>query len=199
VRWDNLFDDLEGQLAQGLSAEDVDIRAEEERLRLAQLTIRERLLAIQESYERSDDYAVRLGLTNGATLDVRPVSIGKDWVSGDIRGTTQLNDQCIVPLAAIARIVLSRDHVRRSLAGVRKETGAAISARISVPFVLRDLCRRRASVDIVTASATIHGTIDRVGRDHLDIAVHEADAPRRESSVSHFEIVPLNQVVFVRL
>ena len=45
MRWDNLFDDLESQLEQELTAEEVDLQAEEERLRLARLCIRDRLRA----------------------------------------------------------------------------------------------------------------------------------------------------------
>ncbi len=43
MRWDNLFDDLESQLEQELGAEDVDLLAEEERLRLGRLALRDRL------------------------------------------------------------------------------------------------------------------------------------------------------------
>lgn len=46
MRWDDLFDDLESQLEQELGAEDVDLLAEEERLRLGRLTLRDRLLAM---------------------------------------------------------------------------------------------------------------------------------------------------------
>ena len=46
MRWDNLFDDLESQLEQELTAEEVDLQAEEERLRLARLGIRDRLRSL---------------------------------------------------------------------------------------------------------------------------------------------------------
>ena len=42
MRWDNLFDDLESQLEQELDAEDIDLLAEEERLRLGRLGLRDR-------------------------------------------------------------------------------------------------------------------------------------------------------------
>ena len=80
------------------------------------------------------------------------------------------------------------------------EAGAhSLSARLTLPFVLRDLCRRRAALDLHTAVGDVHGTIDRVGRDHLDIAVHEPGKPRRSSSVTQYRIVPLGQLLLVRL
>ncbi|CAN5201946.1 hypothetical protein BH09ACT1_BH09ACT1_01770 [soil metagenome] len=71
------------------------------------------------------------------------------------------------------------------------------SARLGIGFVLRDLCRRRLPVDIGLAGGRYHGTIDRVGSDHLDLAEHELDSPRREAAVIHYRIVPLDRLVLV--
>jgi hypothetical protein len=65
--------------------------------------------------------------------------------------------------------------------------------------VLRDLCRRRCAVELVLTGGPLHGTIDRVGRDHCDLAVHEAGAVRREAAVSHYRIVPFDQLLLVRM
>jgi hypothetical protein len=64
---------------------------------------------------------------------------------------------------------------------------------------LRDLCRRRRAVDLDLLTGAIHGTIDRVGRDHVDLALHERGTPRRESEVTQHRIVPLAQLRLVRL
>jgi hypothetical protein len=199
MRWDNLFDDLESQLEQGLSAEEVDLRAEEERLRLGRLTVRDRILSIRESYDKRADYAIRLVLTSGDLVDVRPVTIGRDWISGDIRDETPRRRQCIVPIASIAGIALHKEQVRRSLNDSQRETGESLAARLGLPFVLRDLCRRRVDVEIATPAAPVTGTIDRVGKDHVDVAVHEADTPRRDTEVSGYRLVPFVQIVIVRL
>lgn len=74
-----------------------------------------------------------------------------------------------------------------------------MSARLGLAFVLRDLSRRRCELDLVLSSGTVHGTIDRVGRDHCDLAEHEAGTPRRESSVAQYRIVPLDQLLMIRL
>ncbi len=197
MRWDNLFDDLEGQLEQELGAEETDLRAEEERLRLGRLALRDRLVALGYGVETGP---VRVSLTDGSILDLSPRTFGRDWISGDLVDQSARNAQFIVPLQAIAGILLTRAQVADSLADVAPpESDRGLSRRLGLAFVLRDLCRRRQSVELVLRDGVITGTIDRVGRDHLDLAVHEAGTARRESLVSHYRVVPFSRVLFVRL
>ena len=204
MRWDRLFDDLEGQLEHELSAEELDHAAEEERLRLGRLSLRDRLLALHEARagleEHAPPAAVAVALRNGDQIAVRPTTFGRDWFAADIVDDRHRRTQCVVPLAAVAALVLTRAQVDASLNPVTSEAGAhSLSARLTLPFVLRDLCRRRAGVDLRTLDGVVHGTIDRVGRDHLDLAVHEAGRQRRQSAVSQYRVVPLDQLVLVRL
>ncbi|WP_241975494.1 MULTISPECIES: hypothetical protein [unclassified Cryobacterium] len=79
MRWDNLFDDLEGQLEHELNAEDLELRAEEERLRLGRLSLRHRLMGLGAgSGPRAGGGVVRLVLTSGVTLAIRPTTFGRD-------------------------------------------------------------------------------------------------------------------------
>ncbi len=209
MRFDNLFDDLEGQLEQELSADDVGVRAEEERLRLGRLVVRDRLVAIQRSESPHSAYSVRVQLIDGTTLALRPDTVGRDWFSADLVAEGAASSTCIVPLAAVAALLLSREQVAQSL----RELPATVSgepplaARLTLSFVLRDLCRRRAAVEVREASPVLHptavgaahGTIDRVGRDHFDLAMHEAGSARRERSVSHYRVVPFTRVLFIRV
>lgn len=200
MRWDNLFDDLEGQLEQELGAEETDLRAEEERLRLGRLALRDRLVALHGAEHGPDDWSVRATLVNGTMLSIRPRTFGRDWVSGDVVSDSLRPAQFIMPLAAIASLALSRDQVRSSLerAGdIEPERG--LSRRLGLAFVLRDLCRRRRSVELLLRNGTLAGTLDRVGRDHFDIAVHEPGSARRENAVSQYCIVPFSQVLLVRV
>lgn len=200
MRWDNLFDDLESQLEHGLTAEEIDLQAEEERLRLARMSLRERILSLYESGEASGSSTIRMQLIGGATIVVRPLSFGKDWFSAELVEEAQRHSQCIVPLAAVAGLLLGREQVRFSLlASSGPESGRGLSARLGVAFVLRDLCRRRRAIELHLAEGVVHGTIDRVGRDHLDLAVHEPGSPRRENEVSHYRVIPLGQVLLVRM
>ncbi len=196
MRWDNLFDDLEGQLEQELSAEDLDVRAEEERLRLGRLSLRDRIVAAQEA----DLGGIRLLLSDGTTRTVRPQTFGRDWFSADLLDGDMRRAHAIVPMAGIAAVLFDREQSTVSLTATPSELSqTSLPARLTLSFVLRDLCRRRTAVDVVTALGTVHGTIDRVGRDHLDLAVHEAGAPRRESAVRELRAIPLTQLVLVTL
>lgn len=196
MRWDNLFDDLESQLEGEIRAEEADLRVEEERLRRARLSLRERLVALADS-DTGAHSSVRLLLASGRTIDVVPSTIGRDWVSGQIVRDGGIRAHGIVPFSALHGVVLSRGQVERSTA---EEPGAGgLSARLGLGYVLRDLCRRRGALDIsLVNGGTVHGTIDRVGRDHIDLAVHDAGVPRREREVSHYRLIPLEVIEMVR-
>ncbi|MDQ1553995.1 MAG: hypothetical protein QOK46_1073 [Microbacteriaceae bacterium] len=203
MRWDNLFDDLESQLEQELTAEEIDLQAEEERLRLARMSIQDRVFAIYGSMGAAEGSAIRLLLKSGETISVRPAAFGKDWFSADLVDDARRHSQCVVPIHAIAALVLTREQVAQSL-GESAASGSTasprgISARLNLAFVLRDLCRRRRSLELHLPGSVLHGTIDRVGRDHLDLAVHEPGTARRENEVTHYRLVPFEQVLFVRI
>src|SRR6201747_2088959 len=198
MRWDNLFDDLESQLEQELTAEEVDLQAEEERLRLARLGIRDRLRALQAAVA---DGARMLCLILAAhsRVTTAPATFGRDWVAGELVEESGRRPQCILPLDSVDGVVLDRAQVMQSLEPLGEESSGALSARLGLQFVLRDLCRRRAPVDVRLRSGRLHGTIDRVGRDHLDLAIHEPGQPRRDVAVSEFRIVRLGELLLVRL
>jgi hypothetical protein len=205
MRWDNLFDDLESQLEQELTAEEVDLQAEEERLRLARLGIRDRLYALHLRAAGEGERMLRLTLRDGSRITVTPSTFGRDWFAGELIEESGRRPSCILPIEAIDGITLAANQVTQSLDTTHgRESPSALSARLGLQFVLRDLCRRRQPVELQvsqspTLSGRIHGTIDRVGRDHLDLAVHEPGLPRRESAVSEYRIVRLSQVLLVRL
>lgn len=200
MRWDNLFDDLESQLERDMTAEELDVGAEEERLRLGRLSLRDRLLAVRDASAPAHR-DLTLVLVTAARLRVRPASFGRDWFSGDILDDSARRVQCIVPFAALAGVCLSEPQVRQSLRTVepQADTLPPLSARLGIAFVLRDLCRRRRALEFTLVTGQVHGTIDRVGRDHFDVAVHEKGIPRRSSVVSEYRVIPFDQLVVVRL
>lgn len=194
MRWDHLFDDLAGQLEHELTAEEADLQREEERLRLGRLGLRERIVALRRTRDRalSELSVVVLG---GTRLRVRPVTVGRDWVAGDLDGRDDA--QGVIPFRAIDAIELRDEQVEVSLeAG---DPAPDLSSKLGMPFLLRDLCRRRVGVRIDTPVGSVTGTIDRVGRDHLDLAEHELEVPRRRAAVSGVRVISLDQVVVVRL
>jgi hypothetical protein len=198
MRFDELFDDLEGQLEQELRAEEADQRVEEERLRLGRLGLRDRLVALSRERSTGAVTTLRLELIGTMSVVVRPTTFGRDWVAGDLIDGSPWHPQCVVPLAAVASVVLDRGQVDPSLVAV-PENSARMVDRIGLPFVLRDLGRRRSGVELLTTNGPLHGTIDRVGRDHLDLAVHEAGTPRRDRAVRQYRIVPFEHVRLLRL
>lgn len=197
MRWDNLFDDLESQLEHELWSEDVDVRAEEERLRLGRMSLRDRLLSLHASADGAD-YILRVDVA-GAVLRVSPTNFGKDWMAAHVVDEAARRVQVIVPFRALSGIILDREQIHSSLNTTTAEGDSVLSARLGLSFVLRDLCRRRCELELVLASGTVHGTIDRVGRDHCDLAEHESGTPRRNTSVTHHRIVPFDQLLVVRL
>jgi hypothetical protein len=80
VRWQNLFDDLEGQLESELGAEEVDLLAEEERLRLGRLTLRDRIRTIHAAGDGSLGVTVR----GGERVTVAVAALGRDWFAGEL-------------------------------------------------------------------------------------------------------------------
>lgn len=199
MRWDSLFDDLESQLERGLTAEDIDLEAEEERLRLGRLAVRDRLAAIHHSEGPGSTYQIALLLAGGTRLVVHPVTLGRDWVSADIVDDSTRSFQCIVPLASVVGVSLHPGHVSASLSPQAGDGHPSLPGRLGLAFVLRDLCRRRRPLELMMPPGGLHGTIDRVGRDHLDLAVHEPGSPRRDSAVREIRLVPFAALNYLRL
>ena len=213
VRWDNLFDDLEGQLEHELHVEEIDLRAEEERLRLGRLSLRNRLTSLARApgttigFRSGSDRrtgsdhgpgVLRIVLAMGETITVRPTTFGRDWLAGDLLDSVSAGSQCVLPLAAVAGIVLRRGEIPGSLC-TEPESAARVVDRIGLAFVLRDLCRRRSNVEVHTRAGVLPGTIDRVGRDHIDLALHAPGTLRRETEVHQYRILPVAEIQLVRL
>lgn len=197
MRFDDLFDDLESQLEHELGVEDVELAAEEERLRLGRLSFRSRLTSL--SAESRGGFTVVVHLVTGRSLTVRPSDFGKDWLHAVIVDERPRPAECILPLASLAALSLARDQVSASLGGEQATSADRLVEKIGLPFVLRDLCRRRRAVTLDTRTGLVTGTIDRVGRDHLDLAVHEAGSERRRREVTDLRVVPFSELILVRL
>jgi hypothetical protein len=189
MRWDTLFDDLQAQLEREETAESAAVRAEEERQRRSRLRLGGRF----ESLLR-DRTPVRLRLCTGDQLVGVLRGRGADWVSGELDGSAP-SLTFLVPHGAIASVAVE------PLAAVRSSAVGSepndVAERFVFALVLRDLARRRAPVEIVTTAGRFTGTIDLVGADHLDIAVHDRAVARRGDAVTSVAIVPLASIVLV--
>lgn len=192
MRFEKLFDDLEGQLDQELGADAVDLEAEEERLRLGRLSLRDRLRALGDA--QTD--AVRVVLRGGDSISLTIAGVGRDWVAGRLE--TGERREALLPIGGIASLVLPRRQLAASVPPGDPEGDRSLEAKLTLSFVLRDLCRRRRTVDLRCDGFQATGTIDRVGRDHLDLAAHPMGEARREKAVAQWRLVPFEQLVLLR-
>ena len=70
---------------------------------------------------------------------------------------------------------------------------------MTLGYLLRDLARRRTPMRLgLCDGEALHGTIDRAGADHFDLAVHDSGQPRRAASVRAFRIVPFTALAWLQ-
>ena len=190
MQWDRLFEDLEGQLASEWEAERAALDAEAERLRISRIDLRTRLVSLA-----ARRHPILLDLGDGERQTLTVHDIGADWVA---TSPGQGDALTIIPLTAILAIGIDHGALLDSLDG--EAPAPALRGRMTLGFVLRDLARRRMPVMLAgVRSEPVHGTIDRAGVDHLDIALHEPGQPRRASAVQGFRMVPFTAVRWIRI
>lgn len=174
MRWDDLFADLEAQLA---AADAAELAADvEQRLRLevgrTTLVGRVRAAVGQE---------IALGVGD-QVMHGRILGVGPDWL---LIGS---GAETLLPLAAVDWL---QGLGRSSASG----DPGQVWSRLGLRSALRGLARDRAEVRLHHAAGPpVVGTIDRVGDDHLDLAVHPPGEPRRAAVVTAVRTVPLAAV-----
>lgn len=191
VHWDRLFADLEDQFASEREAEHAALDAEAERLRISQLTLRDRLANLST---RQGEVAVTF--TDGHTATVTVDACGADWIGFRYRDGGRAS--AISPVAAVAAIGMPDALARQVTARPPRPTG--IAARTTFGYVLRDLARRRIPVTVdILAGRAVSGTLDRAGVDHVDVAEHDVGAARRAASVIRTNVVSFAAIARVRI
>lgn len=162
MRWDELFADLESRFAAAqdaeLSAEVADrIRSENARTGLA-----ERLAG-------ATGREVRVVALGGALTTGMLRRTGPDWLLIAERGGSDV----LVPLASVGVVT--------GLTGAVAQPGGGgvVAARLGLGHALRGIARDRLPVvlDLVDGTST-GGTVERVGRDHLDLSDGGSDRAR---------------------
>lgn len=186
MHWENLFDDLENQLAAQLEAERAALATETERLRVSRLSLGDRIHVLSGS-----GLAVRFEFDGGEAMTGQVREHGVDWISVE---TTQRN--YLVSIAAITACSAELTTILGSLEP--QKTKSRVRDQMTLGFVLRDLARRRMPVHLCARGGEIlHGTIDRAGLDHFDLALHEIQNPRRPESVAGYRIIPMAALQWV--
>lgn len=177
MRWDRLFDDLEAQLG-----------AEERRDRdseVADRTRRERAtVELGARFAAAVGSALQLRLVTGAGLTGELADLGEDWLLVRL----ETGRDAVVPVAAVTGV-----------AGLPLRASSERTARrFALGYALRGLSRDRAPVALTdTSGQVLTGTIDVVGADYLDVAVHGLEETRRPENVRGRQTVPFGAVVVV--
>lgn len=183
MRWDALFADLEAQLAAG---ERLDLDAEvDERARLD-------AAAVELADRLRGSVGLRIGvhLGSGSMYEGTLSHAGSQWLVLD-----EDRHQILIPHAAAVRYA--------GLARLAVGAGTAVRQRLGLASALRGLARDRANLTVMlwqgaAGESVLHGVIDRVGRDFLDLALIAPGEERRAVNVSGVATIPFGALAGLR-
>jgi hypothetical protein len=181
MRWDRLFTDLEAQLEAADAAEFAGEVVERTRIEVGALRLVDRLRAALGA-------TVRLTCMGSDQVVGRLHRVGPDWLLLAERPERE----AVVPLAAVT-----------SVAGLgpwsSTDSGGVVAAKLDLRYALRGVARDRAGVALTLCDGTaLAGTVDRVGKDFVEIAEHPAGELRRARAVRQVRTVPLHALSVIR-
>ncbi len=181
MRWDALFEDLDGQLA---AAELATIESEvSERVRMEQSGI-EFADRLRGQLERN----LRIRVESAAVFSGRVVFVGSEWlVLQDGTRSILLPFQGLQSIEGLGRFSATEKSVGRQRLGMASAFRALARDRSRVAIWLRGSDR----------SSTLSGTIDRVGRDFMEVAIAPTGEFRSADNVSSVNAIPFSAVMAV--
>lgn len=179
-RWSRLFGDLESQLEALADAEEWGEIAERTRIETGRLGLVDRL-------RPAEGHVITVRCAGAGVLRGRLDRVGADWLllieSGGV--------EALIPLAQVVAVT--------GLGRWSAAAGGELDRRLGLRSALRELVRDRAPVRILLVDGgSVAGTVDRVGRDCLELAEHPAGEPRRAGAVQRVWTLPLHGVGVVR-
>ncbi|WP_114905424.1 hypothetical protein [Ornithinimicrobium murale] len=176
MRWTDLFDDLEAQLTAQEVAERQGEVVEHTRAGRGRVFLSDRYLA-----DVGRD--LRLTLRGGLILEGGLTQVGQEWLLLSHQDSARGRESLVLTGQLVAVQGLSGRSDPGRIESVQRALG--------IRQALRALSRDRAVVRMhLVEGATLTGTIDRVGADHLDLSAHPADLPRRSRAVHSLVTVP---------
>ena len=162
MRWEQLFADLEAQLAAGRLA---DVRAD-----VAELARAERAsVTLADRVRASLGRRLRLQVGVGEVLEGELVDAAPEW----LLLVVPHGRRALVP----ARAIVSVD----GLAPHAAPAPGVVESRLGLGHVLRVLSRDRVAVRVAALDRELVGRIERVGADHVDVAELGPDGRPRGS------------------
>jgi hypothetical protein len=182
VRWERLFDDVEAQLEAADRAELAGEVADRTRREVARLRLVDRLRA-----SIGADLALRVA--GAGALSGRLRRAGEGWLL--------LAPDSGPPAFVLTAAVLTVDGL--PAAALEPGSEGPVRARLDVGHALRAVARDRSAVAVVLRDGSrLDGTLDRVGADFADLALHPAGEARREAAVRSVRAVSFEGMAVVR-
>lgn len=187
MRWEQLFTDLEAQYDELAEAALLADLADRQRVEFGAIGMVARLIGALEQ-------PVRLH-AGPATVSGILTTVGPDWA--------------LVSEAPGRDAVIALAHLRIA-EGMTASTGRPlghVARKLTLRSALRGLARDRAPVSLLlagsapsetTGSGDLTGTLDRIGADFVELAVHAAWELRRAAGVGRSALVPLTAIAVVR-
>jgi hypothetical protein len=182
MRWEQLFDDVEAQLEAAELAELAGEVADRTRRELARLRLVDRL-------RLSVGADLQLTVAGAGSIHGRLHRVGAGWL-------------LIQPAAGPPALVLPDAVVAvGGLSGAAAEPGSEgpVLSGLDVGSALRAIARDRARVCVILRDGTrLDGTLDRVGADWADLAIHPAGEARRAAAVRTVRTLTVEGIAVVR-
>ncbi|MDQ6659225.1 MAG: hypothetical protein M3Z00_13565 [Actinomycetota bacterium] len=189
MRWEQLFTDLESQFDELAEAQLMAELADRQRIEFGAIGMVARLAGAVGSQ-------LRLRTSAGTAVTGMLRRLGPDWSLI----TEGAGRETLVPLAAVTAV--------EGLTGATGQQPTGVAAKLGLRSALRGLVQDRVPVAVTVIGShggtdagtgtEFTGTIDRIGADFMELALHAAWEPRRAASVRQVVLVPLAAVVFVR-
>src|SRR4051794_3533106 len=181
MRWQQLFADLTAQFDEAEAAAELAESASRTRAEVGAVPLSSRLAG-------SAGAVVRVRC-RGAGQGARSLAdVGADWVLVvDERGA-----ESVIATRAVTSVT---GLGRRT---VVEEDGGRPRVQFDLRLVLRAVARDRSAVVLTTDDGVVlAGTLDRVGRDFVELAEHPVGEPRRAAAVRAVHTVALAAVAVV--
>lgn len=178
---DGFLDELEWQFAAEREQEQQLLDMEAERLRVARLTLLDRVMALWEA-------ATLVQVSTGTLLhDGILQQVGADWMG--LASESNRDHLTVIPLAAVREIRSVETGTAEVLTPV-----SGVQRRMTFGYLCRDLARRRSVVQLALQDSDwVRASIVRAGIDHCDIQLEGA------ATAKQTRIVSFHAVAAVRL
>ncbi|MEZ5117130.1 MAG: hypothetical protein R2737_12770 [Candidatus Nanopelagicales bacterium] len=180
-RFERLFEDLESRADAQQRAEDDALGDELARDAARRVTLVDRLRAV--------DGEVAAVVRGVGAVRGRITEVGADVL---VLGATD-GSEWAVPVAAVLWV----DGL--GARAVDADAAGPVAARLGFAALVRRWSRDRLPVTVhLVEGGALTGTPDRAAADHLDLAEHELDEPRRPEAVRRVVAVPFGAIAALR-